>query len=84
MKILSGFICRKGVLLSPTKMLLSALLLQAFYVIRSEIQLVEQLNYNLLFRWFVGLSSDDKVWVLETISKNRERLQSHNIFTKFM
>ena len=47
----------------PPEQLLSALLLQAFYSIRSEQQLVEQLNYNLLFRWFVGLSPDDPVWL---------------------
>ena len=68
----------------PPEMLLSALLLQVFYGIRSEIQLMEQLNYNLLFRWFVGLSPDDPVWVPETFCKNRERLQSGEIFQKFM
>ena len=47
----------------PPEQLLRALLLQAFYTIRSERQLMEQLNYNLLFRWFVGLSVDDPVWV---------------------
>ena len=46
----------------PPEQLLSALLLQVFYGIRSERQLIEQLNYNLLFRWFVGLSPDDPVW----------------------
>jgi transposase len=46
----------------PPEQLLSALLLQVFYGIRSERQLVEQLDYNLLFRWFVGLSADDAVW----------------------
>jgi len=68
----------------PHEMLLSALLLQVFYGIRSEIQLMEQLNYNLLFRWFVGLAPDDPVWVPETFSKNRERLQDSDIFQKFM
>jgi len=68
----------------PPEMLLSALLLQVFYGIRSEIQLMEQLNYNLLFRWFVGLSPDDPVWVPETFTKNRERLQGSDIFQKFM
>src|SRR6478752_6565510 len=47
----------------PPEQLLRALLVQAFYTIRSERQLMEQLNYNLLFRWFVGLSVDDPVWV---------------------
>jgi len=68
----------------PPEMLLSALLLQVFYGIRSERQLMEQLNYNLLYRWFVGLAPDDRVWVPETFSKNRERLQSGDIFQKFM
>jgi transposase len=64
--------------------LLSALLLQAFYGVRSERQLMEQLNYNMLFRWFVGLSPDAPIWVPETFSKNRERLQKGDIFGKFM
>ena len=68
----------------PPEQLLSALLLQVFYGIRSERQLIEQLNYNLLFRWFVGLSPDDPVWDASTFTKNRERLQSGDIFQKFM
>jgi len=47
----------------PPERLLRALLLQAFYTVRSERQLMEQLDYNLLFRWFVGLSMDDPVWM---------------------
>jgi len=54
--------------------LLRALLLQILYTIRSERQLMEQLNYNLLFRWFVGLNPDDVVWVPTVFTKNRERL----------
>jgi transposase len=54
--------------------LLRALLLQYFYGIRSERLLMEQLDYNLLFRWFVGLTMDDPVWDASTFSKNRERL----------
>jgi transposase len=54
--------------------LLRALLLQIFYTIRSERLLVEQLNYNLLFRWFVGMNMDDEVWNHAVFSKNRERL----------
>src|ERR1700678_3876213 len=54
--------------------LLRALLLQAFYTIRSERQLMEQLDYNLLYRWFVGLDGDDSVWVPTVFTKNRERL----------
>lgn len=68
----------------PPEQLLSALLLQAFYGIRSERQLMEQLDYNLLFRWFAGLSPDDAVWVPTTFTKNRERLQEGDVFGKFM
>jgi transposase len=59
--------------------LLRALLLQVFYSIRSERLLMEQLDYNLLFRWFVGLSMDDAVWNHSTFSKNRERFLSSEI-----
>jgi transposase len=58
----------------PPEHLLRALLLQAFYTIRSERLLMEQLNYNLLFRWFVGLSVDDPVWVPTVFTKNCDRL----------
>ena len=68
----------------PPEQLLSALLLQVFYSIRSERQLMEQLDYNLLYRWFVGLAPDDPVWDPTTFTKNRERLQNGDIFTKFM
>ena len=68
----------------PPEQLLSALLLQVFYGIRSERHLIEQLNYNLLFRWFVGLSPDDPVWDATTFTMNRERLQSGDILQKFM
>ncbi|MGH9577205.1 MAG: transposase, partial [Terriglobales bacterium] len=64
--------------------LLSALLLQVFYGIRSERQLMEQLDYNLLYRWFVGLSPDDPVWDPTTFTKNRDRLRNGEVFTKFM
>jgi hypothetical protein len=64
--------------------LLSALLLQVFYGIRSERQLMEQLDYNLLYRWFVGLSPDDPVWDPTTFTKNRDRLQNGDVFAKFM
>jgi transposase len=57
----------------PPEKLLSALL-QVFYSIRSERQLIERLNYNLLYRWFVGLSPDDPVWDPTTFTKNRELL----------
>ena len=54
----------------PPEKLLRALLLQALYTIRSERQLMEQLDYNLLFRWFVGLGIDDPVWSPTTFTKN--------------
>jgi len=58
----------------PPEKLLRALLIQILYSIRSERMLIEQLQYNLLFRWFVGLGLDDKIWVPTTFSKNRDRL----------
>jgi len=58
----------------PPERLLRAQLLQIFYSIRSELLLMEQLEYNLLFRWFVGLSMDDAVWDPTVFSKNRDRL----------
>jgi len=58
----------------PPEQLLRALLLMILYSVRSETQLIEQLGYNLLFRWFVGLEMDDAVWVPTVFSKNRERL----------
>jgi transposase len=57
----------------PPEQLLRALLLQALSTVRSERTLVEQLEYNLLFRWFVGLGMDDTVWPPTTFTKNRER-----------
>lgn len=67
----------------PPEQLLRALLLQVFYTIRSERLLMEQLDYNLLFRWFVGLSMDDSVWNHSTFSKNRDRLLNTEIATVF-
>ena len=64
--------------IAPEK-LIRALLLQVFYSIRSERQLCEQLRYNLLFRWFVGLAIDDPVWDHSTFSKNRDRLLEHQV-----
>jgi transposase len=68
----------------PPEKLLRALLLQAFYSIRSERQLMEQLDYNLLFRWFVGLSMDAPVWDVTVFTKNRERLLEADVAAKFM
>lgn len=66
------------------EMLLRAMLLQAFYSIRSERQLMERLDFDLLFRWFVGLGVDDPVWDHSTFSKNRDRLLEGDIATKFL
>src|SRR5437016_8858639 len=68
----------------PPEKLLRALLLQAFYSVRSERQLMEQLGYNLLFRWFVGLSQDAAVWDATVFTKNRERLIAGDIAAQFM
>src|SRR4029453_10388641 len=68
----------------PPERLLRALLLQAFYTIRSERQLMEQLDYNLLYRWFVGLGVDEPVWVPTVFTKNRERLLEAEVAHKFL
>ena len=67
----------------PPESLLRALLLQTLFTIRSERQLMEHLNYNLLYRWFVGLGSDDPVWDHSTFSKNRDRLINGGIADRF-
>jgi transposase len=67
----------------PPEKLLRALLLQILYTVRSERLLMEQLEYNLLFRWFVGLNIDDPVWVPTVFSKNRDRLLAADIATAF-
>ena len=63
--------------------LLRGLLLQVFYSIRSEVLLVEQIDYNLLFRWFVGLGMDDAVWEHSVFSKNRDRLLTSAVAQRF-
>jgi transposase len=68
----------------PPEKLLRALLLQAFYTIRSERQLMEQMDYNLLYRWFVGLSMDAPIWDVTVFTKNRERLLAGDIAAKFL
>jgi transposase len=68
--------------IAPEK-LLRALLLQILFTIRSEELLMEQLEYNLLFRWFVGLNMDESVWVPTVFSKNRERLMNGDVAEKF-
>ena len=67
----------------PPEKLLRALLLQVLYTVRSERLLMEQLNYNLLFRWFVGLNMDDAVWDPTVFSKNRDRLLNGDIAALF-
>jgi transposase len=67
----------------PPERLLRALLLQILFSVRSERQLMEQLEYNLLYRWFVGLGMDDAVWVPTTFTKNRDRLLEGEIARAF-
>ena len=67
----------------PPEHLLRALLLQVLYSVRSERMLMEQLEYNLLFRWFVGLGMDDAVWAPTTFTKNRDRLLEGDIARAF-
>ena len=68
----------------PPERLLRALLLQAFYGIRSERQILERLEFDLLFRWFVGLGIDDGVWDQTTFSKNRDRLLAGDVAARFL
>jgi len=68
----------------PPEQLLLVSLLQAFCGIRSERLLLEQLHYNLLFRWFVGLSPDDPIWHPTTFTKNRERLLNDDVMGRFL
>ena len=67
----------------PPEKLLRALLLQILFTVRSERMLMEQLDYNLLFRWFVGLGMDDVVWVPTVFTKNRDRLLAGEIAQAF-
>jgi len=68
----------------PPERLLRAMLLQAFYGVRSERQLMERMEFDLLFRWFVGLGVDDPVWDHSSFSKNRDRLLAGEIAGKFL
>ena len=68
--------------IAPEK-LLRAMLLQVLFSVRSERQLMEQVQYNLLYRWFIGLSMDDSVWVPTVFTKNRERLIKHDAVIEF-
>src|SRR5213594_1633871 len=67
----------------PPEKLLRALLLQVLYTVRSERMLMEQLEYNLLFRWFVGLNMDEPVWDVTVFSKNRDRLLTADVAALF-
>lgn len=69
---------------TPPEMLLRAMLLQAFYSIRSERQLMERLEFDLLFRWFVGLSADEQAWDHSTFTKNRDRLLGGEVAARFL
>jgi transposase len=69
--------------IAPEK-LVRALLLQALYSVRSERQLMEQLDYNLLFRWFVGLNMDDAIWDVTVFTKNRERLMKGEVAERLL
>src|SRR5262245_12203130 len=69
--------------IAPEK-LLRALVLQALYTVRSERMLMEQLDYNLLFRWFVGLYIDDPIWDVTVFTKNRERLLEADVAELFL
>src|SRR4051794_31834590 len=69
--------------IAPEK-LLRALLLQAFYGVRCERQLMEQVTYNMLFRWFIGLSMDAPVWDVTVFTKNRERLLEGDLAVSFL
>lgn len=68
----------------PPEQLLKATLLQAFFSVRSERQLMEQIDYNLLFRWFVGLEMDARVWDASSFSKNRDRLLEADVAREFL
>lgn len=67
----------------PPERLMRALLLQVFYSVRSERMLMEQLDYNLLFRWFVGMEMDEPIWNHAVFSKNRDRLLNHELAQQF-
>ncbi len=67
----------------PPEQLLRAVVLQMLYTIRSERMFVEQLQYNLLFKWFVGLQIEEKVWNATTFTKNRDRLLNEQVARLF-
>jgi len=82
-KDFDGLYAKTGRPSVPPERLLRAVLLQIFYSVRSERMLMEQMNYNLLFRWFVGLELDEPVWNHAVFSKNRERLLNQEVAREF-
>jgi transposase len=82
-KEFDGLYAKTGRPSVPPERLLRAVLLQIFYSVRSERMLMEQMNYNLLFRWFVGLEMDEPVWDHGVFSKNRDRLLNQEVAQKF-
>src|SRR5262245_15260532 len=82
-KDFDGLYAKTGRPSVPPERLLRAALLQIFYSVRSERMLMEQMNYNLLFRWFVGLELDEPVWNHAVFSKNRERILNQNVAREF-
>ena len=80
----SALYSRSGRPSIPPEKLLRAMLLQAFYSIRSERQLIERLEFDLLFRWFVGLGVDEPVWDHSTFSKNRDPLIEGAFAARFL
>ena len=82
--VFCGLYARVGRPSIPPEHLLRAMLLQAFYSIRSERQLMERLEFDLLFRWFAGLGIDDRVWDASTFSKNRDRLLAGDVAAAFL
>jgi transposase len=82
-KDFDGMYAKTGRPSVPPERLLRAVLLQIFYSVRSERMLMEQMNYNLLFRWFIGLEMDEPVWNHAVFSKNRERVLNHEVAREF-
>lgn len=82
-KDFDGMYARTGRPSVPPERLLRAVLIQIFYSVRSERMLMEQMNYNLLFRWFIGLELDEPVWNHAVFSKNRDRLLNQDVARQF-
>jgi transposase len=82
-KDFDGMYAKTGRPSVPPERLLRAVLLQIFYSVRSERMVMEQMNYNLLFRWFIGLEMDEPVWNHAVFSKNRERVLNHEVAREF-